>query len=58
MIAIVNVTKGGIKPGLNDYELRINSQVIAKFQHVREDGLAKCLEIAAIAVKEHDQNDQ
>ena len=57
MIAIVNVTKGGIKPGFNDYEVRINSEVICTFRHKREKGLAHCLAAAAIAVIEYDQEE-
>lgn len=49
MIAIVNVTKGGMKDGINDYELRINHRVICTFQHVRESGLSQCLIDAAKA---------
>ena len=49
MIAIVNVSKECYPIGWHDYEVRINSNVIAKFKHKREDGLTKCLELAAQA---------
>ena len=51
MIAIVNVSKHSDPFGWHDYELRINSQVIAAFRHKREDGLAKCLTLAAAAAE-------
>jgi histone H3/H4 len=51
MIAIVNVSKTLSPFGWNDYELRINSKVIAAFRHKREEGLAKCLEQAAAAAE-------
>jgi hypothetical protein len=52
MIAIVNVTERPAETGPHDYEVRINRQVITRFQHRREDGLAKCLRLAADAVDE------
>ena len=45
MIAIVNV--GGDPLGVSQYELRINQDVVARFQHNRLDGLARCLREAA-----------
>jgi hypothetical protein len=29
------------------YELRFNGRVVARFPHAREDGLTKCLQLAA-----------
>jgi len=52
VIAIVNVTKEHDPVGLNDYELRINREVIAKFSHVRSEGLGMCLRLAALAADE------
>jgi len=49
MISIVNVSTHDSPFGRHDYELRINTKVIARFQHKREDGLTKCLELAAAA---------
>jgi hypothetical protein len=37
--------------GWRDYEVKINSSVICRFRHKREDGLAVCLQKAALAVK-------
>lgn len=54
MIAIVNVTKGGIKPGLNDYEIRINREFICAFHHHRELGLGSCLAHAAMAAMDYE----
>ena len=50
MIAIVNVSKTLNPTGVHEYEVRINSKVIAKFKHNREDDLTKFLIKAAIAV--------
>lgn len=50
MIAIVNVTEEPTPTGVNKYEIRINRDVVATFDHVREDGLAECLRKAARAV--------
>ncbi len=52
MIAIVNVTRPPADKGPNKYELRVNHDVIATFQHRREEGLAKCLRLAAEAVED------
>lgn len=41
--------------GLRNYELRVNKKLICKFQHVRKDGLAVCLQLAAEAVEEAQQ---
>lgn len=51
MIAIVNVSKNSSEFGVHEYELRINARVIAKFEHVREEGLAVCLQKAAKAAE-------
>lgn len=49
MITIVNVSKNPLAFGPQDYELRINYQVVARFKHNREDSLTTCLEKAAKA---------
>ena len=49
MIAIVNV--GGNPLGVCQYELRINSQVVATFEHNRVDGIAVCLKKASDAAE-------
>jgi len=51
MIAIINITKGGIKDGINQYRIQINDLIIAKFEHDRSKGLEQCLLDAAKAVK-------
>ena len=51
MISIVNVSTHNSPLGWQDYELRINTKVIARFRHKREDGLTKCLELAAAAAE-------
>lgn len=51
MIAIVNVSTHKSHFGEHDYELRINWEVIARFTHRREDGLVKCLQLAAKAAE-------
>jgi hypothetical protein len=50
MIAIVNVSKNPTPTGVQEYELRINHDVITKFTHRREEGLVRCLQKAALAV--------
>ena len=52
MIAIVNIDKRKRKTGLHIYEVRINHDVICRFTHKREDGLATCLRLASEAVEE------
>ena len=49
MIAIVNVDGNPRPSGEHIYELRINRELIATFTHNREEGLTKCLELAAKA---------
>lgn len=51
MIAIVNITPDPQPSGWHDYELRINTKVIAQFQHRREESLAVCLRRAADAAE-------
>ena len=51
MIAIVNVYTHNSPFGWHEYELRINTKVIATFRHKREEGLTKCLERAAEAAE-------
>ena len=50
MVAIVNVSDNPDLTGVQEYEVRINSKVICKFTHVRENELAECLRKAADAV--------
>lgn len=51
MVAIVNVSEN-YKVGLQEYEVRINRCVIARFTHDYKRGLATCLRKAAKAVEE------
>lgn len=53
MLAIVNVsTDDAPNIGLNQYEVRVNSKVIATFEHHRQlDGAAQCLRDAADAIE-------
>jgi len=53
MIAIVNIDKNPRKTGIHLYEVRINQDVICRFTHNREDGLATCLRMACEAVEEN-----
>lgn len=53
MIAIVNVSKNAPAFGIQDYEVRINHEVVTTFQHKREEGLAKCLLLASAAVEKN-----
>ena len=50
-IIIRNITPNPTSAGPNEYELRINSQVICHFHHNREAGLSACLETAAKAAE-------
>jgi hypothetical protein len=51
-VVITNVSTHDDLTGPNDYIVRINSQpVIARFTHVRSEGLAACLRRAAEAVE-------
>lgn len=50
-VVITNISRHGDMQGLNQYVVRINNDpVIARFDHVRSDGLAACLRRAADAV--------
>lgn len=54
MIAIVNVSNEDVSPlGINQYELRINQDVICTFEHDRTKGLSDCLIQAAKACEKH-----
>ena len=58
MIAIIN---NGVNPeptGVHTYTVQINHKVITTFNHLREEGLARCLERAAEAVKLYDKHDR
>ncbi len=52
MIVIVNVSAHDTPTtGVNQYEVRINRLVIAKFEHIRtHNGAAQCLRDAADAI--------
>lgn len=50
MIVIVNVAPGSSPFGEHEYEVRINEQLITRFLHKREEGLAVCLRRASEAV--------
>lgn len=51
-VVINNISRHGDLRGLNQYEVRINNDpVIARFSHVRSDGLSGCLRKAADAVE-------
>jgi len=53
VIAIVNITpEGEPVDGWNEYQVRINRNVITHFRHRRSEGLATCLRKAADAVEE------
>lgn len=50
-VIITNVSKHSDAEGVNQYIIRINLHPpIAHFEHVRSEGLAKCLRRAADAV--------
>lgn len=51
-VIITNVSTHDDHEGENDYVLRINSRQIARFKHIRRDGLAACLRRAAEAAEE------
>lgn len=48
-VIITNVSEHDDLEGENDYVLRINNREIARFKHVRKEGLAECLRRAADA---------
>lgn len=51
-VVITNISRHGDMQGLNQYVVRINNDpVIARFYHVRSEGLAACLRRAADAVE-------
>ena len=47
MIEIENIDKNRRMFGPHLYELRFNGRVVARFPPAREDGLTKCLQLAA-----------
>ena len=51
MIGIINSGKNPYPTGIHSYRVQINDQVICHFTHLREEGLAECLEQAAKAVR-------
>ena len=50
-VIITNVSKHDDVAGPNDYVLRINYREIARFSHIRNQGLAECLRRAAEAAE-------
>jgi hypothetical protein len=60
MIAIINMgyTYTGQKEDECLYWVQINHDFICEFKHVRADGLAKCLERAAKAVKLYEKQEK
>jgi len=50
MVAVVNVGEIKDKRGVYEYEVRINTTVLTRFEHTRKDGLAVCLRLASEAV--------
>jgi hypothetical protein len=50
MIIIHNISKVYSKTGWQKYEVKINDELICKFNHRAADGLAKCLAKASSAV--------
>lgn len=58
MIAIVNVGEIEDKRGVYEYEVRINTTVLTRFDHTRKDGLAVCLRLAAKAVDEMTRDEE
>ena len=58
MIAIVNVGEIEDKRGVYEYEVRINTTVLTRFDHTRKDGLAVCLRLAAEAVDEMTRDEE
>lgn len=58
MIAIVNVSGDRFTPdGPNEYEVRINRDLVCRFTHLRARGLAACLRAAADAVEQKHKDD-
>jgi hypothetical protein len=51
MIAIVNVSQEFDPLGVQQYEVRINKEVVTTFEHKRSDGLTVCLRKASEAVE-------
>jgi len=58
MIAIINIDKNPRGAGEHLYEVRINQCMICQFKHLREDGLAHCLQLASDAVKQYDMREK
>ena len=57
MIAIVNCGPFDARNDVdNQYEIKANNKVMGRFSHKREDGLAICLEKAAWAVADYENN--
>lgn len=53
MSIIINNVSEVCGEGVQEYELKINQEVKARFQHNFDDGLAVCLRKAAIAFEEN-----
>ena len=50
MIMIHNISKSYSKSGWQQYEIKINHEVICTFSHKASEGLAKCLAKASAEV--------
>ena len=50
-MSVIIQNMGGNPLGVCKYQLRINREVIAEFEHSRSDGLEECLRAAADAAK-------
>ena len=55
MCIIINNT-GGDMAGICTYEVRINNELIATFEHAQPDGLSECLYKAGLAVSQQVDN--
>lgn len=54
-IIITNITPERGPQGVHEYEVRINNgPALARFEHTREHGLARCLRAAAMALENDD----
>ena len=51
-IIITNISEHPDEFGINDYVVKIGRKEICRFQHVRSEGLMRCLLDAAFAVSE------
>ena len=56
MIAIINTGEVN-EAGEHRYRLQINERILTEFHHARPDGLAVCLERAAVAARVAEQEE-